>query len=244
MLLAINELQTADEFTMRVAIMQPYLFPYIGYWQLLDAVDTFVIYDDVNFKKKSYINRNLMLVNGVSYQFTLELVKASQNKLINEIEIGGNREKLLRTIEMSYRKSPYFTSVFPVLSESLGNSENNLARYIGDSLKSVSGYLDMDVTFIYSSDICKNTNLSGQDRIIEIIKKMDANNYVNAIGGRSLYDADTFEKENISLHFVLSEITEYDQFGIKFVPNLSIIDVMMFNSIGGIKKMLTRYVLI
>ena len=83
---------------MTVAIMQPYLFPYIGYWQLIHAVDTFVIFDDVNYIKKGYINRNNILVNGQKQTFTLELMSASQNKLINDIDIGNNIEKVMESI--------------------------------------------------------------------------------------------------------------------------------------------------
>jgi len=140
---------------MTVAIMQPYLFPYIGYWQLIDAVDTFVILEDVNFINKGYINRNSILVNGKSQQFTLELISRSQNKLINEIEIGNNSKKLLKTIEMSYKKAPYFKTIFPVIEDILNQKEKNLAKFIGYSLQKVSSYLEIDTQFIYSSNIKK-----------------------------------------------------------------------------------------
>ena len=104
---------------MTLAIMQPYLFPYIGYWQLLNAVDTFVLYDDVNYINKGYINRNSILVDGKAQQFTLELINASQNKLINEIEIGNNSKKLLKTITQSYIKAPFFEDIITLIEEIL-----------------------------------------------------------------------------------------------------------------------------
>ncbi len=118
---------------MIVAIMQPYLFPYIGYWQLIKAVDTFVIFDDVNYINKGYINRNSILISGKSQKFTLELVSASQNKLINEIEVGNNSKKLLKTIEMAYKKAPYFYDVFLMIEDILNNKEKNLAKLKGYS---------------------------------------------------------------------------------------------------------------
>lgn len=224
--------------------MQPYLFPYIGYWQLLDVASTFVIFDDVNFIKKGYINRNSILVGGSGYQFTLELVKASQNKLINEIEVGGNQEKLLKTIEMAYKKAPHFKTVFPILEDILSQKENNLARFIGCSLEKISSYLEMEVKFIYSSGIEKNNSLKGQDKIIDIVKTLDVTEYVNAAGGKELYNKEVFEREKVRLNFIETEIIEYEQFKNEFVPYLSIIDVMMFNSIGEIKKMLNKYALV
>ena len=108
---------------MNLAVMQPYLFPYIGYWQLIDAVDIFIIYDDVNFIKRGYINRNNILENKTSQLITLELIGASQNKRINEISIGNNVNKLLKTLKQNYLKAPFYKDVFPVLEEILNNEE-------------------------------------------------------------------------------------------------------------------------
>ena len=224
--------------------MQPYFFPYIGYWQLINAVDTFVIFDDVNFIKKGYINRNSILLNGKPHIFTLELIGASQNKLINEIEIGGNSRKILKTIEMSYKKSPYFYIVFPIIKDILDNKEKNLAKFIGHSLEKISNYLEMDTKFIYSSDIRKNNSLKAQDKILEIASLLKSTDYINAIDGQKFYDKERFSQENIQLNFLDTEITEYKQFNDEFTPYLSIIDIMMLNNIGDIKEMLNKYRLI
>ena len=100
---------------MKLGIMQPYFVPYIGYWQLMNAVDKYVIYDDVNFIKRGWINRNNILVNGKAQLFTISLNRASQNRLINEIEIGDDFQNFLRTIEMAYKKAPYFDEVYNIL---------------------------------------------------------------------------------------------------------------------------------
>jgi hypothetical protein len=229
---------------MTIAIMQPYFFPYIGYWQLINAVDTFVIYDDVNFIKKGYINRNSILVGGKSQKFTLELIGASQNKLINEIAVGNNSKKLLKTIEMSYKKAPYFESVFPLIESILNNEEKNLAKYLGYSLKKISNYLKIDTNIIYSSDIEKDNSLKAQDKILDICDILQADKYINAIGGQELYNKDDFKSKDIELNFLDTDLIEYKQLKNEFVPYLSIIDIMMFNSKDEIKKMLVRYELV
>jgi len=227
-----------------VAIMQPYLFPYIGYWQLVNLVDTFVIFDDVNFIKQGYINRNLILVGGAPQRITLEVIGASSNKTISEIYVGRNSSKILRGIEQAYMKSEYFDQIYPILKDILGQKEKNLAKFIGYSLQKISNYLRFSTKFIYSSDIEKDSNLKAQDKVIEIVKKLNAANYINNIGGKHLYDKQKFSNENINLKFLNPKIQEYKQLENKFVSHLSIIDIMMFNSVDNINTMLNKYELV
>lgn len=229
---------------MTLAIMQPYLFPYIGYWQLINAVDTFVIYDDVNFIKQGYINRNSILSNGKSQIITLELIGASSNKIINEIEVGNNREKLLKTIKQNYTKAPCFDKVYPIIENIINQNEKNLAKFIGYSLERICEYLEVDTKFIYSSNIKKDNTLKAQDKVIDICKNLNAKKYINAIGGQELYSKEIFRKNDIELNFLKTELVEYKQFKNDFVPYLSIIDILMFNSKNEIKNMLDRYELI
>ena len=163
---------------MKIAIHQPKLLPYIGYWQLIYAVDTFVIYDDVNFVKRSFINYNSILINKQQKKFTLELIGASQNKLINEIKVGENSNKILRTLELNYKKKPYYNLALPVLREIFCQKEKNLAKFIGYSIKKIFKYLEIDKKFIYSSQIDKNNNLKGQFKIIDICQKLNAKQYI------------------------------------------------------------------
>ena len=232
---------------MKVAIMQPYFFPYIGYFQLINAVDVFVIYDDVNYIKKGWINRNTILVNGKGFLFNIPLQEMSQNKAINQLYIEENsnwKKSLLKTITLSYKKAPYFTEVFPIIESIIELEEKNLAKFISYSLREICGFLSIKTTIMISSDIEKNNDLKGQDKIIEICKKVQGNTYINAIGGRSLYDKDTFIKQDISLHFIKSNTINYSQFKNEFIPWLSIIDVVMFNSVEEIKNMLNKCELI
>lgn len=229
---------------MTLAIMQPYFFPYIGYWQLIHAVERFIIYDDVHYINRGYINRNNILINGEKKLFTLELQGASQNKLIQEIKTGSNQKKLLKTVEMAYKKAPYFESTYKIIEDILLNQEKNLARFLGYSLKKISAYLGIKTDFIYSSDIVKNNNLRSQEKIIDIATHLQTTHYVNAIGGQDLYDKKRFSQENIKLSFLKTGNIEYKQFGHEFISHLSIIDVLMFNNIESIQKMLNNYELV
>jgi len=232
---------------MKAAIMQPYLFPYIGYFQLIHAVDLFVVFDDVNYIKKGWINRNSILVNGTANMFSISLKQVSQNKLINEISINetsGWNKDLLKTIEFSYKKSPHFDTVFPLIEKIVNHPETNLARFITNSLKEICTYLQIDTKIMVSSQIEKDNNLKGQDKILDICKQLQATDYVNAIGGMGLYDRETFSQRGIALHFIKTLPVSYPQFKNEFIPWLSVIDVMMFNSPGQIKNILNNYELV
>lgn len=217
---------------MKIAIMQPYLFPYIGYFQLICAVDTFVIFDDVNFIKRGWINRNRILLDGKERLFTLSLEKASQNKLINQIAILGgqeHREEILKLMHHAYGKAPEYGRVYPLIREIVNNGNPNLCEFIEFSLKRIAEFLGIDTGFVCSSQIAKNGALKGQDRIINICKRLNADQYINPIGGTELYDKIEFDQKSIKLFFLNTKNIAYRQFKNDFIPNLSIIDVLMFN---------------
>lgn len=218
---------------MKLAIMQPYFFPYVGYWQLIKEVDTFVIFDDVNFIKRGYINRNNILINGESGLITLELVGASQNKLINEIEVGNNRNKLVKTIEMAYSKAPFFKNTFSLISDLILHDETSLAKYLGRIISEMSNRLELNTKFIFSSEINNKKELKAQDKIIDICSIMGATSYFNLPGGKELYKEDEFNKKNIDLKFIDVRVDKYKQYNNEFVSHLSIIDYLMFNGIEG-----------
>ena len=230
---------------MKLGIMQPYFLPYIGYFQLIKAVDKYVIYDDVNFIKRGWINRNNILLNGQSFLFTLNLLEASQNKLINETFVSDDQSKLLKTLHTAYKKAPRFSSVFPIVEKIFGYEDKNLARFVGNSLTQIAGYLQFDTEFIYSSDIKeKNHSLKSQDKILNICTVMGATQYINAIGGMELYSKERFAECDIKLSFLKSQPIEYKQFNNSFVPWLSILDVLMFNSVEETNRLLEQYELI
>lgn len=224
---------------------QPYLFPYIGYWQLMNISDIYVISDSMQYMKKGYINRNNILINGQRHLFTLAVSGVHTETLINEvIVVNSSALKIIKIIAHTYKKAPYFEEVYPILEQILLNDEKNLAKYLVNSIERIAQYLDMDTKFICLSDLQGETSLRGQDRVIDICKRVNADHYINAIGGQELYDTEDFLKEDIKLNFLKTGDIEYKQFYNEFVPNLSIIDVMMFNSKEEIKEMLKKYVLV
>lgn len=229
---------------MKLALHQPYFFPYIGYWQLINYVDVFVVYDDVNYIKGGWISRNRILLNGAPHYFHVTLKGSSSFKHINEIEVDTNRvfiRKNLCMLENAYAKAPYYSQVMPVLKDILSNCEGNLAKYLFYQIQQIAEYLGIKKRFFLSSSIDKNNMLKGEEKVIEICKKLGGTEYYNAIGGRSLYDSDHFAKERIKLRFLETKSFEYKQYNHEFIPNLSIIDVMMFNSVEKIQGLLQEY---
>ncbi|MCF2517943.1 WbqC family protein [Dyadobacter sp. CY351] len=232
---------------MTIAIMQPYIFPYIGYFQLINAVDKFIIYDDVNFINKGWINRNNVLVSSKPHLFTIPLKDASQNKLINEVELSRSepwQKKFLKTIQQSYQKAPNYQKVFVLIEEIVNLDVQTIYELTFQALKRTCAYMEITTEIVPSSTIYQNTHLKGQDRILDICKQENASHYINPIGGMELYDKAKFEKEGIKLDFIKSVSSPYPQFKNAFVPWLSIIDILMFNDPADIKEHLKAYELI
>lgn len=232
---------------MKLGIMQPYFMPYIGYWQLLNAVDKYVIYDDVNYIKGGWINRNRILVNGMPHYFNLPVLGASPNKKINEIQVNNEEvliKKNLRCIEAAYKKAPYYSQGYEILEETMQCKESNIAKYIRNSFELICDYLNIKTELIMSSELIKNNELKGQDKVLDICNLLKATEYYNAIGGQELYSFETFKNRGIELKFLKSNNIIYQQYENVFQDNLSIIDIIMFNSKTDIIKMLGEYSLI
>lgn len=231
---------------MKVGIMQPYFMPYIGYWQLINSVDKFVLLDDVNFIMRGYINRNSILLNGEPYQFTLPIEKASQNKLIMETKLKFTQETkqdFIKTLHNAYIKAPYYDNVMPLMEDIINNSENDLTEYIRYSIEQMMNYLGIQTQIFISSQIRKNPFLKGEERIIELCKKLGADIYINPCGGRKLYHQERFAAQNIKLCFLDTQTEDiiYVQKQKKFIENLSIIDIVMFNTTYTIQGFLEKY---
>jgi len=232
---------------MKIGIMQPYFFPYLGYFQLVNHVDKFVFYDDVNFIKKGWINRNKILINNDQCFFTIPLKGLSQNKKINEIKIDFNckdRLKFMKSIEFSYKRAPYFKEVFELIKICvLSFDEDYISNLAINSIALVSDYLNINTKFIVSSKVhSKSVNLKGANRLVDICKKEKSRDYINPIGGQALYSKDEFNSQDINLKFLKSRMDCYKQFKSRsFVNNLSIIDVLMFNSKEDVLNLLNQY---
>jgi hypothetical protein len=226
--------------------MQPYFMPYIGYWQLLAAVDTFVLYDNIQYTKKGWINRNRFLLNGHDSVFTIPLKKDSEylDVVRREVAEDFNRIKLLNQFSANYRKAPFFKTVFPLVTSIINAEHSNLFEYIYHSIRLTADFLQIRTPVVISSTIAIDHALRGEDKVIALCKAMGANTYINAIGGQELYSKSTFDSEGITLKFIRARPISYPQFAGEFAANLSIIDVMMFNSKEAIRTMLGQYDLV
>lgn len=227
---------------MKLAIMQPYFFPYIGYFQLIAAVDLFIVYDNIKYTKKGWINRNRMLQNGKPVTFSLPLKGDSDFLDIQERELAEtfNRKKLLNQFSAAYRRAPYFAETFPLIEKIVLNKQTNLFQYVHNSIVSTCKHLDITTEIKASSGVAIDHSLKNQDKVIAFCEQVGAITYVNAIGGKDLYSVETFREKGIGLKFIQSKPFEYTQFGDAFVPWLSIIDVLMLNPLQTIRACISN----
>lgn len=235
---------------MKGALMQPYLFPYIGYFQLINSADVFIFYDDVNFIKQGWINRNRVLLNGKEFMFTVPLENGSSFQLINETKVKENtfeiwKAKFLATLKQAYKKAPFYNDV-TALTDNILNTEQGST--IGDlakrSVTEICNYLSVATEIKFSSSVFNNNNLKGQDRVIDICRQAHVTEYINMEGGKTLYSSDAFNNKGIKLSFLKPVTTSYQQFDLPFTDALSVIDVLMFCSKNEIKEMISKSELI
>ena len=216
---------------MKVGIMQPYLFPYIGYFHLIHAVDLFIVYDDIKYTKKGWINRNRFLRNGEPVTFTVPLKKESDYLDVKDRQVASSYDsgRLLRGLKAAYRAAPFFDVTFPLVERVLAYDRVNLFDFVYHSITEACAHLEISTPIRRSSSYEVNRSPGGLQRVLALCEHVRATTYVNAIGGKKLYDPRTFQSRGIELRFIQSEPFDYEQSGAQFVPNLSIIDVLMFN---------------
>lgn len=221
--------------------MQPYFFPYIGYFQLIRAVDRFVVYDNIKYTKKGWINRNRILQQGAPHWVSLPLKSASDALDIRDRNLADSFDacKLINQIAGAYRPAPYFDQAMPVIEASIVTAERQLFRLLYASIRNVCDYLSIATRLLPSSTVDADHDLRSQERVIAICRSLGGTTYVNPIGGTELYSDDGFRKAGLELRFLESLPVRYEQFGQAFVPSLSIIDVMMFNPVERIAEMLS-----
>jgi hypothetical protein len=215
-----------------IAVMQPYFLPYIGYFQLMAAVDKFVAFDDVNFINRGWINRNRLLLNGAAHTFTVPLRGASQNKLICELELADERnwrDKLMLTIQQAYRHAPCYARLMPLIERVVNYPSIRLDEFLLNSLREIAAYLALETEIVHTSRIYQNRHLKGQERILDICRQERADAYFNPVGGIDLYDTTDFLEQGIQLNFLRALPINYCQGKGGHVPWLSILDVLMFN---------------
>ena len=219
---------------MKLGIMQPYFMPYIGYFQLMKAVDKYVVYDDVNYIKGGWANRNHILINGEKEMFTVTLQKASQNKLFNEIVIGDDFKKLMKTLQMNYSRAINFDQTMVLMERIISFPNKQLAVFIANSFREILSYLSVETEILMS--------LRGKDKIIQICEILGADTYYNAVGGKNLYDQEEFREHGITLNFVDSLPQVYSQLHTReFVSGLSMVDVLMNNTKDEVNRLLDSF---
>lgn len=180
--------------------MQPYLFPYLGYYKLIAEADIHIIYDDVNFIKKGFINRNKTITKNGELNFNLEISKISQNKKINEHYICGSNQKLIKFLQRTI-SDDYLDFKNEIIRLTENSTERNLADYLVDTITVTCELLGISTKTVRSSELEK-TELRGQQRIVSLVKQLGGKTYLNLPSGRGLYDYGYFENHNIELQFL------------------------------------------
>lgn len=222
---------------MKLGIMQPYFLPYIGYFQLISAVETFIVYDNIKYTKKGWINRNRMLVNGSDTMFSLPLKKGSDSLDVVQRELAPDfdRTKLLNQFKGAYGRAPQFEQTYPVLEHIVCHEDRNLFGYIYHSITQLCEHLGIKTEIKISSEVYIDHALKGQDKVLALCMAVGSDTYINTIGGVELYNKADFHIRGIDLRFIKARPFEYVQFGAPFVPWLSIIDVLMFNPLNTVR---------
>lgn len=227
---------------MIISANQPYFIPYIGYFQLIHLADVFLIGDNYNFIKQGWVQRNRILLNGKPYFFGLEIKKTSSYKCINETDVFDfNINQKLKAILYAYKKAPFFNEGYSIIERILKNPERNLSEFLFFSIKEICQYLEITTKLMKTSEFEGNNQFKREYRIFDFCKRLGGNTYINPIGGQSLYHYDKFRDHNITLKFLQSQCLPYKQFDNNFIPSLSILDVIMFNSKEAIKTKLYEY---
>lgn len=248
---------------MKLAIMQPYYFPYLGYFQLIKAVDKFILYDNINYIKNGWVNRNRLLeVNRKPVYVTVPLNEKSSFSKIREIEIDNGqpwKKKLLKMLNYNYRRSAYYAEIYSLIEKSINYNEISLSKFNCYLIKSICTYLDIATKFDYDvrhyegiekamSNLEKANVICGSNRmttrVIEICRHENARTYVNAIGGMELYSKEVFVRAGIDLYFLKTLPYSYKQNTNEYFQHLSIIDVLMNCGREETKRMLEEFELV
>jgi hypothetical protein len=227
--------------------MQPYFFPYIGYFQLIAQSDVFVLHDDVQYIKGGWVNRNRILLNGEVRLITLPVQKDAYHLPINArhyVEDQRARKDILNLVRQAYMKAPRFSEVFPLIEDLLMFGDTNVARFNENLIRKIATFMGISTRIINSSEMEKDNALAGEPRVIEICRCLGGTDYTNPEGGQALYDSANFRDAGISLRFLVMRPVPYSQTGEGFVPYLSIMDMLFSCGLEAIKRYLSEYDLI
>jgi len=223
---------------------QPYFLPYLPYWQLIYASDVFLIADDFNFIENSWITRNRLLIQGTPHYFHLDVSKQSSNKPISDLSLAPQskcKDKLLRQLFLEYRHSKNFDDAYSLLEFILSYPDNNLARFISNSILIILEYLEIKTTVHYTSEYHPDDHLKNKDKVVWFCNQCSADSLINLPGGRELYDPSYFLEHGIDIKFINSSFPRYHQKSSTFIPGLSILDIIMNCSRTEVQDMLPAF---
>lgn len=230
---------------MTVSIMQPYFFPYLGYFQLINAADLFIVYDTIQYTKKGWINRNRFLLNGRDEYFTLPIKKGSDHLFVSSRELSGDFEThadyLIRLFSNTYKKAPFFDETMQLFQDTVLVDERNLFRFILQSIVKICAYLDIATPLKIASDFTIDETTKGVERVIALTKAASGTTYRNPNGAAHLYSGEYFKSIGLGLEILKMDALEYPQFGNPFIPSLSVLDVLMFNGKAETRELLNRF---
>lgn len=230
-----------------VAIMQPYFFPYMGYFQLIASSEIFVLHDDVQYIKSGWVNRNRILLNGEDRMITFPVQKDAYDLPINARNyVDGKRASrdIVNLIQQAYARAPFYREISPLIEELLIFEDRNVARFNENLIRRICDSIGIRTRIITSSGLDKDDSLAGKARVLDICKRLGATNYTNPQGGQSLYDTTTFHNTGINLRFLFMRPLPYPQRAAGFIPYLSIVDALMELGLAGIKPYLAEFDLV
>ncbi len=236
---------------MKLAIMQPYFFPYIGYYSLIKNTDKFIIFDTVQFIRHGWIERNRILKPKEGWQYIqAPLIKHRRETIINEIEIRNTepwREKIIAQLQHYKKNAPYFSECMDVVNSCLSLQTDSIVKLNEHILRLTCQYLNLDFNCeIFSEmDIQIDHVKEADEWALNISKFVGANEYINTPGGKDFFDREKYLQKKIELTFLGNNVMQYKQRRPIFEPGLSIIDLMMFNDVATINTMIddTRIIL-
>lgn len=237
---------------MTLGIMQPYFMPYIGYISLIKHTDRFILFDTVQFIRHGWIERNRMLKQNEGWQYIqVPLIKHDgRDTLIKDIKINNKEDwkrKILAQIQHYKKVTPYYRRVVALLEDIFANDFEDITTLNKVSLECICKYLGFERNLEIFSQMHLDIDAANapDEWALNICKAIDGTTeYINPIGGLSFFDRNKYENAGIKISFQQMEITQYSQKRDVFEPGLSILDVMMWNDVDEINRMLDKFELV
>lgn len=232
---------------MKVVLMQPYFFPYLGYYTLMKHADRFVVFDTAQYIRRGWIHRNRILgSNGEPSYINASVVKAPRDTPIYEMKMhtaSDWKETIMKGLQVYQKTAPYFEEVRELVRDCLAFPTDDLTDFNVNVLKQTANYLGMEthITKLSDLDIEFRDVQEPDDWGLQLSKSLHAATYVNAPGGQAIYSREKYARHGVELNFYQTNLHPYDQKQEQFQTGLSIIDVMMFNSKAEINHMIDDF---